>query len=74
MIAAASFSTIGTLPSLQEYLTVAQDEAHVEHWLRPEREWHLKEFSDLGQTIRLDSIACTLPLAEIYDKVDWAGE
>ena len=22
----------------------------------------------------LDSIACTLPLAEIYDKVDWTGE
>jgi Uma2 family endonuclease len=66
------FQHYRTLPSLQEYLTIAQDEAHVEQWLRPEREWRLKEFGDLAQSARLDSIGCTLPLAEIYDKVDWA--
>jgi Uma2 family endonuclease len=68
------FQHYRTLPSLQEYLTIAQDEVHVEHWLRPEGEWRLREFSDLGQAVRLDSISCTLPLAEIYDKVDWPGE
>jgi Uma2 family endonuclease len=68
------FQHYRTLPSLQEYLTIAQDEVHVEHWLRPEGEWRLREFSDLGKTVRLDSISCMLPLAEIYDKVDWPGE
>lgn len=67
------FQHYRTLPSLQEYLTVAQSDAHVEHWLRQGNEWLLREFGDLGQTIRLDSIGCALPMVEIYDKVEWPG-
>jgi Uma2 family endonuclease len=66
------FQHYRALPFLKEYLTIAQDEVHVEHWLRPEGDWRLKEFSDLAQTACLDSIDCTLPLAEIYHKIDWA--
>jgi Uma2 family endonuclease len=67
------FQHYRTLPSLKEYLTIAQDEPHVEHWLRHGDGWHLKEFSDPGQAARLDSISCTLTLTEIYNKVDWTG-
>jgi Uma2 family endonuclease len=68
------FQHYRTLPSLAEYLTVDQDEPHVEHWTRqPENRWLLAEFAGLEPGIRLASIDCVLPLAEIYDKVDWSA-
>jgi len=69
------FQHYRTLPSLAEYLTVDQDEPHVEHWTRqPESRWLLTEYAALAQSrIRLASIDCVLPLAEIYDKVDWSA-
>ena len=66
------FQYYRSLPSLREYLTVEQDSPHVELWARQdEGGWLLTEFGDLGQTVQLASIDCTLPLAEVYDKVDW---
>jgi Uma2 family endonuclease len=60
------------LSSLGEYLTVAQNAPHVEHWTRqPEERWLLAEYRDLGQTIRLASIDCVLSLANIYNKVEF---
>jgi Uma2 family endonuclease len=67
------FEYYRTLPSLKEYLTVAQDKPHIEHWTRQQEDsGSLVEFNNLSQTIRLASIDCVLPLKEIYDKVDWA--
>jgi Uma2 family endonuclease len=67
------FESYRTLPSLREYLTVAQDKPHIEHWTRQQEDsGSLVEFSNLSQTIRLASIDCVLPLKEIYDKIDWA--
>lgn len=67
------FQHYRTLPSLREYLTVAQDTPHVEHWTRQEENSGLlAEFGDLSQSIQLPSIECALSLAEIYDKVEWA--
>jgi Uma2 family endonuclease len=66
------FQHYRTLPSLREYLTVAQETTHIEHWTRQQEHLGLlAEFSDLSQTIQLTSIACVLPLAEVYDKIDW---
>jgi len=68
------FQHYRTLPSLVEYLTVAQDQPHIEHWTRqPENGWLLTEFSDPGQSIHLASIGFVLPLAEVYDKVEWTA-
>jgi len=62
------------LPSLSDYLTVAQDRPFVEHWTRQSpNSWLLVEFADLGQSIPLASISCILPLAEIYDKIEWTS-
>ncbi len=67
------FQYYRTLPSLVEYLTVAQDEPHVEHYTRQQQDrWLLAEFSSPNQTIPLASIPCVLPVAEIYDKIDWS--
>ncbi|MBV8903658.1 MAG: Uma2 family endonuclease [Acidobacteriia bacterium] len=65
------FEYYRALPSLMEYLTVAQDEPHVGHWIRqPEDHWLLVETRDLSQTIELVAIPCRLAMAEIYDKVE----
>jgi Uma2 family endonuclease len=67
------FQHYRTLPSLLEYLTISQDEPHIEHWTRGENRWQLGEFDDLAQSIQLTSIGCVLPLAEIYDKIECGG-
>ena len=62
------------LPSLREYLTVAQDSPHIEHWTRLEENRGMRsEYDDLSQSIPLPSIDCVLSLAEVYDKVDWTN-
>jgi Uma2 family endonuclease len=60
------------LPSLIEYLMIEQDEPHVEHWTRQrENHWDFVEFDGLTQSLHLTSIGCTLPLTEVYDKIDF---
>ncbi len=65
------FQHYRTLESFQEYLLVAQDAHHVEHYVRrPDDQWLLSETDDLRATIILPSIDCTLLLADVYEKVD----
>ena len=40
---------------------------------QPENTWLLTDFRELRQTVHLSSLACDLPLAEIYRQVDWAA-
>ncbi len=65
------FEHYRTIPSLIEYLTVAQDRPHIEQWTRQENRWVLSEYADLSQTIQLTSVGAALPLSEVYDKVDF---
>ncbi len=59
-----------SIPSLTEYVLVAQDRVHVEHYVRQAGDrWLLEELSDLGQTLELPSIGCRLALSEIYERV-----
>lgn len=60
------------LASLAEYVLVAQDLPHVEHYVRqPDGTWLFREHWGLGETLRLPSIGCEIPLATIYDRVDF---
>jgi Uma2 family endonuclease len=62
-----------TLSSLRDYLMVAQDKPHIDHWMRQEENRGiLTEYNDLSQSITLPSIECVLALSEVYDKVDWS--
>jgi Uma2 family endonuclease len=59
-----------TLESLQEYVLIAQDEYHVEHYVRAEHGWwHFTEATELDAAIQLVSIECTLALADVYERV-----
>ena len=65
------FEHYRTLPSLAEYLIVAQDHPHIEHYTRQNGGWQLADCDDLTQSIHLASIDTILPVAEVYDKVDF---
>ncbi|HEV7377579.1 MAG TPA: Uma2 family endonuclease [Pyrinomonadaceae bacterium] len=59
------------LDSLAEYLVIAQNKYHVEHYIRqPDNRWLLSETDDIRETNHLSSIECDLALADIYDKVE----
>lgn len=59
-----------TIASLKEYVLIAQDEPRIEHYVRAENGWwRFTEATDLGASIQLDSIACTLALADVYERV-----
>jgi Uma2 family endonuclease len=59
-----------SIPSLAEYVLVAQERVHVEHLLRQGTDrWLLEELSDLGRTLELPAIGCRLPLSDVYERV-----
>lgn len=64
------FQSYRTVDSLQEYLMIAQDRYHIEHYVRQaDDRWLFSEATTLSQRIQLPSIDCELPLADVYDKV-----
>jgi Uma2 family endonuclease len=66
------FDQYRTLPSLREYLLVAQDAPHIEQWTRqPDDNWLRAETSGRDANIQLASIDCVLPLAGTYDQIEW---
>ena len=59
-----------SIPSLQVYLVIDQEQALVELNERHERGWRLREFSGLDAIVPLPALNCDLPLAEIYDGIE----
>ena len=64
------FAHYRRLPSLMEYVLIAQDKVRVEHYIRQDRRWVLTELGSLDDKLGLVSIQCEIPLREIYAKVD----
>jgi Uma2 family endonuclease len=65
------FEQYRTLDSLKEYVLIAQDKHHVEHFVRqPDATWLLSETHRLGDTVELIAIGCQLQLTEVYEKID----
>lgn len=64
------FQMYRTLPSLAEYLLVAQDGIHIEHYTRqPDGRWLLFESDQPDALFQLAAIDCTLSAADVYEKV-----
>jgi Uma2 family endonuclease len=64
------FALYRALPSLQEYVLVAQDRLSVEVFTRqPDNRWLLTAYNALDDQVTFDSIQCRILLNEIYDKV-----
>jgi Uma2 family endonuclease len=69
------FQSYRTLPSLMEYLTIAQDALQVEQWARqPDGRWLLTEYSAPDSRIRLTSTGTELQLSDLYEKVEFEAK
>jgi len=68
----AKFERYRAMPTLSEYLLVAQDRVHVELYTRqPQGEWLLREWNDPAAEIDLVSLGSRLRVGEIYAKVSF---
>ena len=68
----AKFAHYRQIASLQEYVLVSQDRVSVEHYLRQGTQWLLTEFRGLEEVLSLISIACKLPLRDIYRRIKFS--
>ncbi len=66
------FERYRTLGSFAEYVLLAQDRPHCEHYVRqPDKSWILTEESRVEVTVPLTTIGCELALSEAYDRVSF---
>ena len=61
------------IESLREYVLVSQSEVLVERFQRnPDNTWTLKESRGIDAQLSLNSVGISIPVMEIYDKVDFS--
>ncbi|MEA5418610.1 Uma2 family endonuclease [Spirulina sp. CCNP1310] len=66
------FTDYQKLPTLEEYLLIAQDQIAVECRRRVEwSQWERERYSDPEQTLQLHSIGLEIPLLSLYRGVSW---
>ncbi|WP_295386286.1 Uma2 family endonuclease [uncultured Thiodictyon sp.] len=64
------FARYRQLPSLRDYLVVAQDRMALMLYSRQDdRRWLLTDITDPQTTLELPGIGCALEVADVYDKV-----
>jgi Uma2 family endonuclease len=68
------FELYQSIESFRQYLLISSNRVRVDLYTRQSGgRWLLTSAGSLGDTIALDSIACQLSLAELYEKIDLAG-
>jgi Uma2 family endonuclease len=66
------FEQFRQIDSLREYILVAQDRPHVEHYTRQESgQWLLADVSDMAAELHAVTIGCQIKLADVYAKVEF---
>jgi Uma2 family endonuclease len=69
------FARYQRIDSFTDYILIAQDEPRVEHFARQANgTWILTVATGLKSKIKLTSIACTLKLSEVYDRIQFEQE
>ncbi|MHB8575496.1 MAG: Uma2 family endonuclease [Dehalococcoidia bacterium] len=63
------FADYRRLPSLHEYVLIAQDRPSIEHYLRQGEQWLLTAVTDLDAAVSLPTIGCVLQLRDVYRRV-----
>ena len=66
------FASYRQLESLMDYILISQDKVRLEHYVRHGKFWMLSEESHLANSITIESIACSLPLSEVYARVEFS--
>ncbi len=69
------FDHYRALTSVSDYLLVSQDQHKIESFVRqPDNRWLFAAYTALDDVVEITSIACALPLRDVYDKVEISGE
>jgi Uma2 family endonuclease len=67
----AKFAAYRTIPNFQEYLLIDQYTMHIEHYCKTDsKHWTFTEY-DTDETVFLNSIHFQIPLADVYDKIEF---
>jgi Uma2 family endonuclease len=70
----ARFRQYQRLPSLKEYVLVAQDEPVCERFVRqPDGSWNLTTFTDPAGELALATVPARIPMADVYAGVTFPG-
>ena len=65
------FDSYRRIPTVAAYLLIAQDERRVHLYTRQtDNQWLFAAFTEAEDVVNLPAIGCTLPLTDIYDKVN----
>ncbi len=68
------FEHYRAIESPREYLLIAQDRYHIDHFVRQDDgQWLLTDATGLEATLVLPSVGCQLALADVYEKVAARG-
>ncbi len=66
------FRAYRTLPSLREYLLIAQDTIRVEHYRKQDAQtWLFTEYGDRQDVVNLPTLGVSLALAALYEAVEF---
>lgn len=66
------FQNYRTIDTLCDYLLIAQNDFHVEHFVRQQNnQWLLQEARGIEASLHIQSIECTLTLEDLFEKVDF---
>lgn len=64
-----------SIESLQDYVLVSQDQIRIEQYTRGERGiWAFRDYASSDETLAIPSIGVSLPLARIYERVEFPAE
>lgn len=71
----AKFQHYRSTESLREYVLIEQDSYRIEHFARQiGGPWFLADVIGLDAALRLPTLDCAIPLAEVYEEVPLGGE
>ena len=69
------FAAYRTIASLQNYLLIDQYQPHVELYARTgDQQWLFSEYGQLSDRVLLDAVSVELPLADLYEAIEFGGE
>jgi Uma2 family endonuclease len=69
------FEEYKTLPSFKEYVLISQQLPYITTYFREEDDlWRIRSISDLGGSVFLRSLDCTLSLSDIYEHIDFGSQ
>jgi Uma2 family endonuclease len=73
------FAAYRSIPGFQEYLLVSQYRQYIEHYIKTtvktsHKAWIYQEYDETDTVVQLQSIGLEIPIAAIYNKVNFAED